>query len=162
MMTELGFIPTFDNPNYLVNPQTGEVKSVAKGKVLEGTIHRDKFGKAKYVYYSITKDGVVKKLKGHRIVAEAVLKRKLDDVVVGHKNGIMTMNNFDNLMIGKQKWGGTQYRVHEFFKGEYKRTYLTIEEFQRQTGMYGYQFKKKGKDRELKAYAYTWLISDDF
>ena len=98
-MTELGFIPMFDNPNYLVNPQTGEVKSVAIGKVLSGTVQRDKKGGAKYVYYSITKDGITKKLKGHRIVAEAVLKRNLTGIVVGHKNGIGTVNCFDNLII---------------------------------------------------------------
>ena len=161
-MNELGFIQMYRNPNYLVNPQTGEVKSIAKGKVLDGTILRDKFGKAKYVYYSIIlPNGERKKLKGHRIVAEAVLKKSLSGIPVGHKNGIGTMNNFSNLIIGKQSKGHLCYKVHEFFNGEYRKTYRTIQEFEKATGLYGYMFKKKGRKRILEMYAYTFLIDED-
>lgn len=159
-----GFIPMYDNPNYFVNPYTGEIKSLKSNRILKGTILRNKTNKeAKYIYYwIIAEDGTRKKIKGHRIVAEAVLKRKLDGIPVGHKNGINTMNGYDNLLIGKQRQVNVCYKVHEFFKGEYKKTYLTIQEFEKATGLYGYQFKKVGKNRVLKSYAYTFLISDDF
>lgn len=161
-MEQAGFIPMYDNPNYLVNPYTGEVMSLKSNRLLKGTILRSKDNRAKYVYYGIQYPNGRKKVKGHRIVAEAVLQRKLTGIPVGHKNGIMTMNHFGNLMIGEQKKNHVCCKVHEFFKGEYKKTYPTIEEFQRQTGLYGYQFKKQGKNRVLEAYAYKFLISDDF
>ena len=162
-MNNGAFIPMYDNSNYLVNPYTGEVKSLKSNRILKGTILRSGSDKhAKYIYYGIKYPNGVKKVKGHRIVAEAVLQRKLTGIPVGHKNGIGTMNHFGNLMIGKQSKNHVSCKVHEFFKGEYRKTYPTIEEFQRETGLYGYQFKKKGKSRILKSYAYTFLISDDF
>lgn len=161
---EAGFIPMYDNANYLVNPYTGEVKSLIKNRLLKGTILRSgKEKKAKYVYYGIVyPNGERKKIKAHRIVAEAVLKRKLTGVPIGHKNGIMTMNGFNNLLIGKQKNNNVRYKVHEFFNGEYRKTYPTIQEFEKETGLYGYQFEKHKNKRVLKSYAYTFLISDDF
>ena len=162
-MSNSCFIPMYDNPSYLVNPYTGQVKSLKSNRLLKGTVLRTgKEKRAKYVYYSIEYPNGRKKVKGHRIVAEAVLQRKLTSIPVGHKNGIVTMNHFGNLMIGKQNKNHVSCKVHEFFKGEYQKTYPTIEEFQRKTGFYGYQFKRQGKDRVLEAYAYKFLISDDF
>lgn len=161
------WIPMYNNQNYLVNPQTGKIKSLSYnygGRILKGrVVYTSKNGKAKCVYHTIVyQNGERKCIKEHRLVAEAVLKKDLSGVSIGHKNGIMTMNGYSNLIIGGKKNNASCMRVHEFFNKEYRKTYPSIRAFERETGISHKGFERQGEQRILKRYAYTFLISEDF
>lgn len=59
-----------------------------------------------YYEISLTKDGVPKRLKVHRVVAEAFLVHPVGKDIVNHKDGVKTNNCIENL-----EWCNAQYNT---------------------------------------------------
>lgn len=151
--------PMWGNNRYLVNCYTGEIKGVS-GQVLRGKIQRSKTGVATCVMYTIMGEGGKQSFKtGHRIVAETKLQRSLDGVKVGHKNGVGTENGFANLAIGRQSKGYRRKPVDEYKNGVLIKTYKTIQEFVKNTGIAWSTLKRHNGKYAIGVY--TWEIEGE-
>lgn len=134
-MVKKEWIPMFKNNDYFVNPYTGEIKN-KYSKVLKGRILL-KNNIPKCVYYTING----KSKKGHRIVAEAVLKRDLHGLPIGHKNNLNIDNRYSNLLIGKRKNNAKKIEIQEYKKGVETCVYSSVREFEKETGISHHCFK---------------------
>ena len=127
------WIPMLNNDYYFVNPLTGQIKN-KYNKILKGRTLKIN-DKPKCIYYTIKTKKGFKSIKGHRIVAEAVLKKKLNGIIVGHKNGLHTDNRFKNLMINEKRNTSNRIQILEYKNKKINRRYTSIREFERETGI---------------------------
>lgn len=70
----------------------GEGKRFLRGRVLKKLIVRNG-----YEHVALCKDGRTKRVSVHRVIASTFLKRRPEDEVVNHINGIKTDNRVSNL-----------------------------------------------------------------
>ena len=133
------WISMFNNDLYYVNPYLGQVKN-RSGKILKGKSVMEN-GRVLRVTYNLKTSSGIKTLKGHRVIAEAVLRKDLTGIPVGHKNNLNADNRFSNLLIGSRKLNSRNIQVLEYKKGEPVKMYKSIKEFEKETGLYHQYFK---------------------
>lgn len=143
------WIPMYNNDRYEVNVYDGSIRN-KKGKVLKGKqmYQGDRLVR---VSYNIKTDDGVKTKKGHRIVAEAVLKKDLSGIPIGHRNNINGDNSFKNLIIGSRATNSRKIQVLEWKNGVPTKKYDSLTEFERETGI-----NRHTKGREIVIGCYRW------
>lgn len=88
-------------------------KNLQTRKTYEQNILAPRFYKTGYVYFGLSKDGIVKKLKAHRLVALAFIPNPENKPEVDHINTVRSDNRIENL-----RWAT---------KSENQRNVITLE-----------------------------------
>lgn len=91
----------------------GNVKNIKKNKLLKPAINKDG-----YYTLSLSKNGVQKSFKVHKLVASHFLKEPI--IQVNHKNGIKTDNNINNLEYITLHENILHSWINGLSKGKYK------------------------------------------
>lgn len=91
----------------------GNVKNIKKNKLLKPAINKDG-----YYTLLLSKNGVQKSFKVHKLVASHFLKEPI--IQVNHKNGIKTDNNIDNLEYVTLHENILHSWINGLSKGKYK------------------------------------------
>lgn len=143
------WIPMFNNDRYEVNQYTGHIRN-KKGKILKGIgVYQN--GRLLRIKYNIVTECGVKTKKGHRIIAEAVLKKDLTGVPIGHKNNLNGDNRFENLVIGSRSTNSRRIEVLEWKNGVPNKKYNSLSEFESVTGI-----DRHFKANEIRIGYYKW------
>lgn len=95
-----------DFPNYEID-RNGDLYSIKRQKQLAKLIDKDG-----YITYHVSNNGIKKKLKAHRLVAEYFIEKKDESFdIVNHINAIKNDNRVENL-----EWCNASYNQKHFWK----------------------------------------------
>lgn len=120
----------------------GEVRNIKNKNIIKGDINSTGYRRVQ-----MCRDGKVKKVFVHRLVAETFLNNYCEDLIVNHKDGNKLNNNISNLEwitrsennIHAYKNNLTQYEYNGEFKIEFLDntvyTYNSFRECERLTGI---------------------------
>lgn len=149
-------------PNYQVSNK-GRVMNLKSRKVLKNNI--DCVG---YVYVDLYKgDGTSKKIKIHRLVAEAFLPNTLSLPQINHIDENKTNNDVTNLewCTPSQNIRHSSHtkscRINQLtLDGEFIRTWGSAHEIERQLGFSASYIIQSCKGKRKQAYGYKWEYAD--